>query len=247
VLEVLEWVRGRPPLDAALWSLSANVGVFAMTLLFGAAVLRWLRGVPVSAPPEPLTIRELVLAAACVTLNGLVMWVGWLLFRAGWLQVGVASSPARIAADALALLLAMDLGMYLTHRVAHHPVIFRLVHSVHHRYERVRPLTLFTLHPVEVLGFGGLWIALLLAHAFSLGGILLYLTLNTTFGVVGHLGIEPVPGWIRRLPLVRRIGTSTFHARHHQATNTNFGFYTSLWDALFGTLDVRDTAVIPPR
>jgi lathosterol oxidase len=33
------------------------------------------------------------------------------------------------------------------------------------------------------------------------------------------------------------LGTSTFDAQHHARRETNFGFYTLLWDRLFRTLD----------
>ena len=39
-----------------------------------------------------------------------------------------------------------------------------------------------------------------------------------------------------RTPVLRQIGSSSFHARHHQDLGGNFGFYTLLWDRLFGTL-----------
>lgn len=35
---------------------------------------------------------------------------------------------------------------------------------------------------------------------------------------------------------LRHVGTSTFHAGHHQDAGHNFGFYTLVWDRLFGTL-----------
>jgi sterol desaturase/sphingolipid hydroxylase (fatty acid hydroxylase superfamily) len=60
--------------------------------------------------------------------------------------------------------------------------------------------------------------------------------LNLGSGMVGHLGVEPFPGsWARRRVL-RHIGTSTFHAGHHHYGRGNFGFYTLIWDRLFGTL-----------
>jgi sterol desaturase/sphingolipid hydroxylase (fatty acid hydroxylase superfamily) len=67
--------------------------------------------------------------------------------------------------------------------------------------------------------------------------MLIYLTVNTLFGVLGHVGVEPLPDAWARWPVLRRIGTSTFHARHHQQPGTNYGFYTALWDRIFGTLD----------
>lgn len=103
--------------------------------------------------------------------------------------------------------------------------------------DAVVPLTLFVLHPIEALGFGGLWIAVLCTHAFSLGGMLLYLAANTLFGMLGHVGGEPLPDGWARWPDARRIGTSTFHTRHHQYRTMNFGFYIAVWDRLFGTLD----------
>lgn len=41
--------------------------------------------------------------------------------------------------------------------------------------------------------------------------------------------------WVSR-PFLKHVGTSTFHAGHHRDADGNFGFYTLLWDRLFGTL-----------
>jgi sterol desaturase/sphingolipid hydroxylase (fatty acid hydroxylase superfamily) len=49
--------------------------------------------------------------------------------------------------------------------------------------------------------------------------------------------VEPFPRRLREIPLLRWIGTSTFHAEHHEHPRYNFGFYTLIWDKLFGTLD----------
>ncbi len=222
-----------------MWSLLVNVAVFLGALALGALLVRRFPASRVSEVPGPLTRAEVALAGACVLLNSLVMYCGWWLFRAGWLQVRAEASALRAVADAALLLVVMDLAMYVTHRFAHHPRLFEHIHRVHHRYEKVRPLTLFALHPLEVLGFGSLWLLVLLARPFSLWGMLLYLTANTVFGVVGHVGVEPLSARLRALPIVRAIGTSTFHAQHHQEPRSNYGFYTSLWDRLFHTLDAR--------
>lgn len=39
------------------------------------------------------------------------------------------------------------------------------------------------------------------------------------------------------MPLIGLLGASTFLAEHHEDPGFNFGFYTLLWDKLFGTLD----------
>jgi len=233
--QILDWTRARSPLEAAALSLLINVAMFAGALAIGHGLRRLSRGSPVTERPGPLRRGELLLAATCVAANALVMIAGWSLYRARWLDVQADSRPGRVVGDALILLVAMDLGMYVTHRIAHLPFVFRHVHGVHHRYDRVRPLTLFVLHPLEVLGFGALWIAVLSSHAFSLLGMLLYLAMNLLYGVVGHLGVEPLPARWRSSALGRGLGTSTFHARHHQEPNANFGFYTTVWDRLLGT------------
>ena len=55
-------------------------------------------------------------------------------------------------------------------------------------------------------------------------------------GIVGHLGVEPLPDWWTRVPLVRSVTGGSFHARHHQDVTCNYGFYTLIWDRLFGSL-----------
>jgi sterol desaturase/sphingolipid hydroxylase (fatty acid hydroxylase superfamily) len=143
----------------------------------------------------------------------------------------------RVLLDLGVLLLVMDALMYVLHRAAHHPILFSLVHSVHHRYERVRPLTLFVLHPVETLSFGGLWLALLYVYPPSWLGMSIYLALNVAFGIIGHMGVEPLPDRVRRLPGLRLVAMAGFHAAHHRDSTINYGFYTTIWDRLFRSLE----------
>ena len=135
------------------------------------------------------------------------------------------------------MILFMDLGMYVFHRIAHHPRLYALFHRFHHRHETTNPISLFVLHPAEVIGFGVLMILFLMAYPMTVGGLLAYLTINVVFGTLGHSGVEPLPRGLQTVPLLRLIGTSTFHAEHHEHRQFNFGFYTLIWDKLFGTLD----------
>ena len=97
------------------------------------------------------------------------------------------------------------------------------------------------LNPLETLGFGSLWLVVLVAYSISWLGMLVYLTLNVAFGMVGHLNVEPFGRRFATLLAVRHVATSTFHARHHQDPDHNFGFYTLIWDRLFWTQSRRYT------
>jgi sterol desaturase/sphingolipid hydroxylase (fatty acid hydroxylase superfamily) len=225
------------PLPLAAGALLAeNLLIFALALASGAIGLHLFASRRVAELPDRLTRAEVLFAAVTILLNTAVTVVGLYLYRAGLIRFRSDVGP-RVLLDVFVLLLVMDVLMYVLHRVAHHPWLFPIVHSVHHRYERVRPLTLFVLHPVETLSFGGLWLALLWVYPPSWLGMSIYLALNVAFGIIGHMGVEPLPGRVRRLPGLRLIAMAGFHATHHREPNKNYGFYTSIWDRLFGSHD----------
>ncbi len=223
------WLQSWTPLQAVGWLLVENALQILICVGVGVALRRALPRRQVSPPPDPLTRAELIVTALTWLGNTAVTWLGWLLWRRGLLSIAATRGWVEAAVDAAGLLLTMDLAMYLTHRLAHWPLIFGWVHGLHHRYQRVRPLTLFVLSPLEVGGFGALWLAVLAVWRPSWAGMLAYLLLNAAWGAMGHSGVEPLP---RRLPLLTG---GRFHADHHLDPNGNFGFYTDLWDRLAGT------------
>jgi lathosterol oxidase len=222
--------------QAALWSLLGNVVMFVAALVAGEVLVRRYHDKANSAPPEPISRQELVFAAVCVVLNALVAVVGIVLWRAGIIQLRADGGLVPLLVDVVVLIVLMDFGMYVFHRVAHHPLLYPIIHLTHHLYENPRPLTLFVLNPFEVLGFGALLIVVIWLSQASQLGIVIYLAFNLIFGLVGHLGVEPAPDAWLKLPIIRTISTSTFHAEHHHDKAHNFGFYTVIWDRLFGTL-----------
>jgi len=133
------------------------------------------------------------------------------------------------------LFVAMDLLMYVFHIIIHKTFLYKAVHQLHHDAIDPKPIDLFVLHPVETMGFGSLWLMLLMVYGFNIYAIIIYLVVNVIFGLAGHLGIEPLPAKVRQWPVIRYLGTSTFHHHHHQDIQHNFGFYTSVWDRLFNT------------
>jgi sterol desaturase/sphingolipid hydroxylase (fatty acid hydroxylase superfamily) len=246
--DVLGWLYRRPLGEAALLLGAANLLVFALALGLGRALARRHQARRVTPAPPPIGRPELLYAAATVLLNTGVTIAGLELWRRGHIRFRT-DTGLRALADVPILLLAMDAAMYFLHRLAHAPPLFRLAHREHHRFAHPRVLTLFVLHPLETLGFGALWLGLISVYDASLLGMSIYLTLNVAFGAIGHLGVEPLPDRWLRLPVLRHIATSTFHAQHHLYETVNYGFYTLIWDRLFGTLSPRyqpDFGRLPP-
>lgn len=238
--ELLHWLRTLPLWKAALGLLLQNFLVFALALLSGHLFVRLFRKRRVSPLPGPITRKEILLSILTVALNTVVTIIGWHLWRTGVVRfredVGLWS-----LLDVFILFFVMDFAMYLLHRMAHHPILFPLLHRTHHDYENPRPLTLFVLNPVETLSFGSLWLIVIFLYSFSWIGMSVYLILNVVFGTIGHLGVEPFPRSWQRIPVLHFISTSLFHAQHHRDMDHNYGFYTTLWDKLFRTLHPKYT------
>ncbi len=226
------------PLEsAALWVLAENTLIFIAALVIGHFAVKIFKAHAITdLPPPPITAIEIILAISCVLFNSLITWVGVVLWRVGIIQLRPADSIIGVFVDCVVLFLAMDFAMYVFHRVAHHPLLYPIIHDTHHRFDNPRPLTLFVLNPFETLGFGALWLVVISVYHATFVGMIVYLTLNVAFGLIGHLGVEPFPRRWLELPVIRYISTSTFHAEHHQDRHHNYGFYTVIWDRLFGTL-----------
>ena len=220
---------------AALLFLIENLLIFTCSVYIGNLLsVRYAHRRIVPIPPK-IESKEVLFATSTIFLNTIITLLGLWLWRTGSIQfrgdIGIFA-----LLDILILLLVMDAGMYLLHRIAHIRFIYPFAHKTHHRYDKPRPLTLFVLNPMEALGFGALWLLVLCIYDFSWVGMSIYLGLNVVFGSIGHLGVEPLSERWLRSNLFNTLTTSTFHAMHHQNEDYNFGFYTSIWDRMFGTL-----------
>lgn len=233
---LIQFLQQTPLGWLALLFVLENVCIFVGVIIVGAWLASRYHHRPVAGAAEPLSRTEIMLALCTVGINTLVTFVGLLLWRQSIIQfrdeIGVA-----VLLDFLFLVIAMDIAMYVLHRFAHHPLFFKLVHRVHHRYDNPRPLTLFVMNPLEALSFGVLWLLLVSLYNATWLGMSVYLVFNVVFGLIGHVGVEPLTERWKTTPVIKYISTSSFHAGHHHDGNYNFGFYTLIWDRLFGTLE----------
>lgn len=233
---LLDFLTSLTLVEASLLLLAENLIVFLLAVATGSLMLKLFPLRRVAHAPERTEPMEVVLTISTILLNTVVTILGWWLWKIGIITFRTDTGFRALILDPLLLLLVMDLAMYGLHRLAHWNRLYPFLHKTHHRYDRPHPLTLFVLNPFEAIAFGGLWLVVVALYDWSWIGMSIYLALNVLFGVIGHLGVEPFPDRWKSLPVVQWISTSTFHARHHQDKGYNFGFYTLLWDRLFGTL-----------
>ncbi|GAA3950242.1 fatty acid hydroxylase family protein [Chitinophaga oryziterrae] len=221
----LNYLLHLPVLSLWLIFFFENVMITAMVLLSG----RLLHQAPYSYPA-----REWGICMLTNILNTIVTYAGFWMWKNNIIHIA-ANISWMIITDFLILFLAMDLFMFIFHYIIHKTFLFKMVHQLHHQSVDPSPIDLFVLHPIETIAFGGLWLILLTLYPFNIYAMIIYLVINVIFGMIGHLGIEPLPGKIRSLPVIKYLGTSTFHHNHHQDVEYNFGFYTSIWDRLLKT------------
>lgn len=208
-----------------------NVCIAAAAVLIGFAFDGLLKEMK-----QLIGAEELYWACSTVFFNTLVTLAGYLLFKYGYITFDLELSVIQILFDFIVLLAAMDFLMYIFHWAIHKLKFIYTYHDLHHRYSTPTAISLFVLHPVEVLGFGTLWLFLLFLIDFSIYAVILYLVFNVIMGIIGHLRKEFVPAYIKKHVVFQWLANTGFHVDHHQHEHLNFGFYTKVWDRMFGTL-----------
>lgn len=228
--DILNYLTHLPNGWLVLLFLIQNLAVFILALLFGTYIRR-----KYDQPQEKIAVKDWLIAFGTVLINAVITYVGFLLWKWHWISIDFSLSWLTVV-HVIILFLAMDLLMYIFHYLLHHSALHRYIHAMHHEAVEPLPIDLFVLHPLETLAFGGLWLVLLLLATFNIWAIVTYLLLNVVFGIIGHLGFEPLKKDVwNKFFISRFIGTSSFHHRHHQDMQVNFGFYTNIWDRIFGT------------
>jgi lathosterol oxidase len=182
-----------------------------------------------------ISTTEILWTCSTLFLNTLITLIGFLLYKYGYVIFSFETNVLWILLDTLVLIMAMDFLMYVFHYFIHNTKFIKKIHDLHHRYEEPTAVTLFVLNPLEVLGFGSLWLSLIMIYPTSVISVFIYLFLNLLMGMIGHLELEVIPvSWSKNF-ITKWIANTTFHNDHHKQHTYNYGFYTSLWDKLFGT------------
>ncbi len=133
------------------------------------------------------------------------------------------------------LLLIHDAYFYWTHRLMHHPRLFRIFHLVHHKSTNPSPWASFAFSPAEAVVESSIiyvFVFLMPVHPIHLFSFLIFMTV---YNVYGHLGYEIWPKGFSRHWLGKWFNSSVNHNMHHQYFKGNYGLYFTFWDKLMGT------------
>ncbi len=195
---------------------------------------------------DPLVFAPLVLGAAAAA-----EWTGRLL-RAIWGPdgPGFESGPASLALMTVSVLLALDLGVFVTHYLQHKVPALWEFHKVHHSAEVLTPITVYRMHPVDTLfttSASGLLTGAvhgLFAYLFAeVPGVFAVFGLNVGVFAFYLLGYNlrhshvwlPYPRWLSHL-LISPAQHQIHHSDAPRHFDRNLGFIFAFWDWIAGTL-----------
>lgn len=134
-----------------------------------------------------------------------------------------------------ALIVLHDTWFYWTHRLIHHPRLFRRVHRLHHRSHNPSPWTAYSFDIGEAAINAAFLPVALLVLPVAEPAIVLFLTHMIIRNVMGHSGYELFPSRRDGRPLLDFMTSVTHHDLHHAQAGWNYGLYFTWWDRLMKT------------
>ncbi|MEX1317755.1 MAG: sterol desaturase family protein [Synechococcaceae cyanobacterium] len=146
----------------------------------------------------------------------------------------------------LMVLILQDAVFYVTHRLFHHPALYRWCHHGHHRSRHPTPWTSFAFDPPEAVVQGLFLVAVVALVPLHLITLLAVLSTMTVWAIVNHVDLDHLP---RRFPhhlFGRWLIGPAHHCLHHRRPGVHFGLYFTFWDRLCGTEDSGYAASVDP-
>ncbi len=134
------------------------------------------------------------------------------------------------------LLVVHDTYFYFTHRLMHHPKLFKWFHLLHHKSTNPSPWAAFAFHPLEALVEVGIVVVFAFCIPLNPLHLFFFFLFQMLYNVYGHLGWELYPKGFSKSMVGKWINTSVNHNQHHQYFKGNYGLYFLWWDRWLGTI-----------
>ncbi|MEO5890464.1 MAG: sterol desaturase family protein [Ferruginibacter sp.] len=134
------------------------------------------------------------------------------------------------------MLIIHDTYFYFTHRLMHHPRLFKYFHVIHHKSTNPSPWAAFAFNPTEAVIESGIIYVFAFSFPVHITHIFAFLIFMTVYNVYGHLGFELYPKGFNKHWLGKWFNTSVNHNMHHQHFKGNYGLYFTFWDRMMNTM-----------
>lgn len=220
----------------AIIRLSAFAGIFLIMALLEIAMPRKTR-VAAKGMRWFTNISLVIINTFALRLIMPILAVGMAHYAdaRGWGLLAIADLPIWI--EIIIAFLLLDMFIYAQHVAFHKVPIFWRVHKVHHADRDLDVTSGARFHPVEAvlsMAYKLLCIALIGPAAFA---VFLFEVVLNAASMFNHANVRLPLGFDRLLRLF--IVTPDMHRVHHSViereTNSNYGFFLTIWDRMFGT------------
>ena len=144
--------------------------------------------------------------------------------------------------------LILDFFHYLSHRLLHHPLLYKWIHKQHHYHTNPTCINTFYHNPMDL--FLTIEVPMLISFYFNFYSFTSFqknivLVYKTFIEISGHSGkqVYPNSSFPLCIWLPKFLGIQLYtedHSLHHSETNCNYSKRFSIWDRLFGTYKGTD-------
>jgi sterol desaturase/sphingolipid hydroxylase (fatty acid hydroxylase superfamily) len=211
----------------------------AWILAYGLFRQRWLHRKIISRLPTSADFRrELGYSMLTVLIYGLVGAATIWMAKQGWTQMygRIPKFGWGWFVTSIGLIIVLhDTYFYWTHRLMHHPRLFRWFHKVHHQSTNPSPWASYSFAPLEATVQAGIFPLAVMVMPVHPMAFVAFLVFQISFNVAGHTGYEFYPRWWLRSRMGKYLNTPTNHIMHHELFRGNYGIYFNIWDRLMGT------------
>lgn len=183
------------------------------------------------------------LTSGVAQLTGFQVLIMWMMANGYAPVITFAENPVWFVLALILLPVWSAFHFYWVHRLLHLPMLYKHVHSLHHRNVNIGPWSGFSMHPVEHL----LYLSTLLIHCVVPSHpihLIFHVVYQGPGAAMTHTGYEDL-----LIKDKRRLALGTFyHQLHHRYYECNYGNQEMPWDRWFGTFhDGTDEATEETR
>ena len=170
------------------------------------------------------------LGSGVLQLTGFQVVTMWLMANGYAPTITLASNPLWFVLALILIPIWSAFHFYWVHRLLHVPLLYKRVHSLHHRNVNIGPWSGFSMHPVEHF----LYLTTLCIHwivASHPVHLIFHIVYQGPGAAMTHTGYEDL-----LIKDKRRLALGTFyHQLHHRYYECNYGNQEMPWDRWFGT------------